>query len=668
MEVNVSEHPILPEHKETRASAPCEDHLPDHPGDAPANDHLAIFTKFHTKHFIEAKESKRKKAATNDYAKHFRNYFALTNDVLFSYDNQLRILSISPNVERILGYKTQELVGRTLGDLNILHPYSLHEATQNALQIISGKDLHSSVYQFITRDGTTLFGEVSSVPMIHKGHVVEVVSVARDITQHKLFEEELKKHRERLEDMVHDHTIELTSSNSRLKLEIEERKHSEAALRESEEKYRILVDNANEAIFVLQDGMFKFANPRCVELSGYSNEELASKPFDYLVHPEDRDKVVEIHRRRMRGEKIPEVYTSRLVNKEGDIRWVEVNVVSISWKGSLAALTFLMDITERIHSEAALKERQARLDSIFRAAPTGIGVITNRILLEVNDRLCELTGYMQDELIGKSVRLLHPSQQESDFAGNECLQILEKGMGAVETTWMRKDGGLIDVFLCSTPIFQGDPTAGVTFTALDITARKSVEKELKKHRDRLEELVKERTLDLTKAYELLKLENDVRKNTEATLKSREIDLEEKQIHLEEMNAALRVLIRQRDEDKASIEANIITNIKSCVLPFLEKLKITGLSEVQKSYLCEVELQLRDIASSYIKELSSGYIGLSPCEIQVAILIKEGKSSKDIAKILNISLNTVLSHRYYIRIKTGLKGKKANLSAYLQTLK
>jgi PAS domain S-box-containing protein len=381
MEVNVPEHPILPDNKETQAPAPGEDQLSDHPGEAPANDHLAIFTKAHTKHIKEAKESKRKKAATNDYAKHFRNYLALTNDVMFSYDNQLKILSISPNVERILGYKAEELVGKTLGDLNIIHPYYLHEATQNALQRISGKELHSSVYQFITKDGTTLFGEVSSVPMIHKGHVVQVVSVARDITQHKLFEEELKK-----------------------------------------------------------------------------------------------------------------------------------------------------------------------------------------------------------------------------------------------------------------------------------------------HRDRLEELVKERTLDLTKAYERLKLENDVRKNTEATLRSREIDLEKNQIHLEEMNAALRVLIRQRDEDKACIEANISTNIKSSVLPFLEKLKTTGLNETQRSYLSEVELQLKDIASSYIKELSSEYFGLSPCEIQVAILIKEGKSSKDIAKLMNISLNTVLSHRYYIRIKTGLKGKKANLSAYLQTLK
>jgi DNA-binding CsgD family transcriptional regulator len=86
-----------------------------------------------------------------------------------------------------------------------------------------------------------------------------------------------------------------------------------------------------------------------------------------------------------------------------------------------------------------------------------------------------------------------------------------------------------------------------------------------------------------------------------------------------------------------------------------------------AYLSEIELQLGDIASSFIKELSSEFIGLSPSEIQVASMIKEGKSSKEIARILNISVNTVLSHRYYIRIKTGLKGKKKNLRSYLQTM-
>jgi len=160
----------------------------------------------------------------------------------------------------------------------------------------------------------------------------------------------------------------------------------------------------------------------------------------------------------------------------------------------------------------------------------------------------------------------------------------------------------------------------------------------------------------------------VRKTTEGILKAREVELEEKQKDLEEMNSALRVLLKQREEDKTAMETNIMKNIQTSVLPYLEKLQSSGLREGQMAYLSEVELHLYEITSSYVKELSSEYIGLSPCQTQVALLIKEGKSSKKIAELLNISLNTVLYHRYHIRKKAGLKGKKINLRSHLETLK
>ena len=146
-----------------------------------------------------------------------------------------------------------------------------------------------------------------------------------------------------------------------------------------------------------------------------------------------------------------------------------------------------------------------------------------------------------------------------------------------------------------------------------------------------------------------------------------MELEQNQLSLKETNIALRILLQKREEDKATLEETIMTNIKTAVFPFNEKLKNSGLREGQNAYLSEIELHLREIASTYIKKLSSDHISLSPCEIQVASLIKEGKSSKEIAELLNVSLNTVLSHRFCIRKKTGLKGKKINLESYLQTL-
>ncbi|MEW6386191.1 MAG: PAS domain S-box protein [Thermodesulfobacteriota bacterium] len=139
------------------------------------------------------------------------------------------------------------------------------------------------------------------------------------------------------------------------------------------------------------------------------------------------------------------------------------------------------DITERQQAEEALRQREARLGSILRAAPTGIGVVVERVIREVNDRLCEMTGYTADELLGQSARMLYPSQEEFDYVGREKYrQIKEKGTGTVETRWRRKDGGIIDVLLSSTPIMAGDFSAGVTFTALDISERKAAELEIQR--------------------------------------------------------------------------------------------------------------------------------------------------------------------------------------------
>lgn len=162
-------------------------------------------------------------------------------------------------------------------------------------------------------------------------------------------------------------------------------------------------------------------------------------------------------------------------------------------------------------------------------------------------------------------------------------------------------------------------------------------------------------------------EIDRRKKAESLLIQREGELAELRRELEEMNAALKVVIRQRAEDRSEMEKTVLANVKASVFPFLEKLKSSPLSEVQKELLREIEERLSEITSPFVRELSSGHLGLSPNEVQVAGLIREGRSSMEISQLLNISVHTVISYRYCIRKKTGLKGKKVNLRAYLQTL-
>ncbi|MGB5992350.1 MAG: PAS domain S-box protein [Desulfobacterales bacterium] len=141
--------------------------------------------------------------------------------------------------------------------------------------------------------------------------------------------------------------------------------------------------------------------------------------------------------------------------------------------------------------EASLREGEATLRSIFRAAPTGIGMVCDRVIKKANERLCKITGYTREELLGKSARILYGTDKDFDYVGREkYAQIRERNTGTVETRWLRKDGTMIDVLLSSAPIDPKDLSIGVTFTALDITSRKEAEEDLRESEEQYRSLFK----------------------------------------------------------------------------------------------------------------------------------------------------------------------------------
>jgi DNA-binding CsgD family transcriptional regulator/PAS domain-containing protein len=151
------------------------------------------------------------------------------------------------------------------------------------------------------------------------------------------------------------------------------------------------------------------------------------------------------------------------------------------------------------------------------------------------------------------------------------------------------------------------------------------------------------------------------------IKNREIELQEKTNHLEEVNVALKVLVNQRNEDRAEFGENVILNIKELINPYIEKLKTSGLNRSQKTFIEIIETNLTNIISPFIGKLSSSHHSLTPMEIKVASLVKDGKTNKEIADLLNLSLSTILTHRHHIRNKFGLKNKKINLRTHLLSL-
>ncbi len=163
--------------------------------------------------------------------------------------------------------------------------------------------------------------------------------------------------------------------------DITERNLMLATLRDSEEKYRLLVDNAMEAIVIVADGMLKFSSNRTTVLTGYSQEELLFRPFIEFVHPDDRRMMAERYIQRLKGEDVPNIYSFHIVCKSGDIKLVELSAALITWEGKPSTLTFLTDVTDRKRLEEE-QQRVAKLESVGLLAG-GIAHDFNNILTSV---------------------------------------------------------------------------------------------------------------------------------------------------------------------------------------------------------------------------------------------------------------------------------------------
>ncbi|UCE08406.1 MAG: PAS domain S-box protein, partial [bacterium] len=221
----------------------------------------------------------------------------------------------------------------------------------------------------------------SITPFIQNESIVGILGVGRDITKLRRAEEALQKAHDELEKRVEERTAELSRTNALLKQEAAERKHAEEALRESEEKYRFVVNNANDAIIIAQDRVVKFSNPKAQELAGYSAEELGTIPFIDLVHPEDKDMVLDRHRRRLAGEEVPTTYSFRIINRKDEESWAQLNAVLITWEGRPATLNFIRDITQQKKLETQLQQAK-KMEAIGTLAG-GIAHDFNNLLMGI---------------------------------------------------------------------------------------------------------------------------------------------------------------------------------------------------------------------------------------------------------------------------------------------
>ncbi len=256
------------------------------------------------------------------------------------------------------------------------------------------------------------------------------------------------------------------------------------------------------------------------------------------------------------------------------------------------------------------------------------------IFVEINQKLEEIFGYKPEEFIGKHytevVVLSFESLKKSEKALEDAF--IRDNAQRLELEVLRKDGSLAFVEVNPRIIKKEGKIIGSINVVRDITKRKEGEAKLKRVHEDLERKVKERT-----------------------------------INLEEMNSALKILLKKRDEDKSELEEKMLFNVKELVAPYLERLKKSSLDSRQKTYIDIIESNLNDIISPFIRGIHLKHLKFTPVEIKVANLVKQGKTTKEIAHFLNLSSKTIEFHRENIRKKVGLKHKKVNLRTYLLSI-
>lgn len=226
---------------------------------------------------------------------------------------------------------------------------------------------------------------------------------------------------------------ELERRVKELERESIERKRAAGVIRENGKKYQLLVENANDAIFVAQDDIIKFVNPKTEEMIGYSSGELREIPFADLVHPEDRDMVVESYNKVLNGEDPPSVYSFRVIDKDGEELWVQINPVPITWEERPATLNVLRDITPQKRLEEQLQQAQ-KMEAIGTLA-SGIAHHFNNVLMGIqgNASLMRL-GVESNYPHYEKLRNIEQYVQEGTELTKQLLGVAREGKDEVKPT------------------------------------------------------------------------------------------------------------------------------------------------------------------------------------------------------------------------------------------
>ena len=386
------------------------------------------------------------KAALRQSEKRLRDLANLLPQTIFETDRKGNITFVNLNGLKSFGY-SQEDIDNGLDAIQLYLPEDRREVRRISQAKLRGENIEQTELTALRKDGSTFPVLIYSDVIMDLGKPAGLRGIVLDMTA---------------------------------------RKRAEKALKDSEEKYRVVVENANEGIVVVQDGILRFVNNFIIDLLGSSNDKLTSQPFIEFVHPDDRELVMGHYDESLKGEKIPKKYNLRVVDKNGNIKWIQNSGVIIEWSGRPATLNFLIDITYQKQALNALQESEETLKAILAASPVGIGLVRNRIVFWINKAMYDMIGYEEGSFLGESARIFYPNDEEYKRVGRELYPEIEKrGIGKVEARLIKKDGNIIDCYIQASILDFSDSDKGIIIAVMDISDRKRTEELVHKLTQRL---------------------------------------------------------------------------------------------------------------------------------------------------------------------------------------
>ncbi|MEM4257959.1 MAG: PAS domain S-box protein [Candidatus Thermoplasmatota archaeon] len=386
--------------------------------------------------------------------------YEITSDLMVYLDARGRVIMVNPAARTYSGFSDREVVGQPFWRIpGLLHGNLLLLALRIFKNVLLGQHLKNVPVEFYDKEQRKHLLNVSTYPIKENNRLRFILVVGKDITSQ----------------------------------------------REDLEKFRNLVERANDGILIIKDSIVRYVNPRLAEMWGGTVEEIIGTSFLEYVDPTERKKILQYYKQRLEGRSVPVTYETVLIRKDGKKVYADINAGLIPYEGGNADFVIIRDKTQEKESEKRVRESEQRYRTIFHHAADGIIILDNKnTIYDINQTALEISGYSREELVGRNIRSLSDIIEKGTFftmIQNNIKRKLGMSVDPYEVKIITKKGDVRDVEINAVPYTLENGTQGLLAVLRDVTQRKKAEATLIENEERYRSLF-EQTYDMIQSVDL----------------------------------------------------------------------------------------------------------------------------------------------------------------------